>query len=94
MATVTGSVHIPHDAVGFAGDCKPGWWLGKEDGITVVHLRCGGCGRHAGTLDDHSIETDGEVKASILCGDCGWHVMGVLEGWTHGYKAAGAKGPG
>lgn len=77
-------VAIPLDPAGFAGTEVPGWWPGDRDGQRVIHLRCGGCKRHAGTMDNHVVETDGEVNPSILCPEasCGWHVWGRLEGWT------------
>lgn len=63
-----------------------GWWPAMRDGKPVVHLVCGGCGRHAGTLDDHTISPSGEVNPSILCpvASCGWHVYGRLIGWQEG----------
>jgi hypothetical protein len=62
-----------------------------------VQLVCGGCGRHAGHLLNHTIEADGTVHASILCEvkvrgvTCGWHVMGKLGGWDLGRKAPGEQ---
>lgn len=64
-----------------------GWYLWRGR----ARLVCGGCGRDAGDLRDHSIDEDGTVNASILCPDagCGWHVWGRLQGWSHGRKPAG-----
>jgi hypothetical protein len=73
----------------------PAW--GLYDG--QVMLRCGQCRKPAGSLINHSIDADGTVNASILCGnsvydergrhECGWHVWGILDGWTRGVKPAG-----
>ncbi len=81
-------------------DPCPAW--GFYDG--QVMLRCGQCRKPAGRLTNHSIDEDGTVNASILCGnsvwdkergrhECGWHMWGVLEAWTHGVKEAGAEFP-
>jgi hypothetical protein len=47
----------------------------------MVNLICGGCGKHAGHLGDHTISENGEVNPSLLCPLCEWHVWGILEGW-------------
>ena len=39
---------------------------------------------HRAILRDHSIKADGEVNASILCPECGWHVWGILSDWEGG----------
>lgn len=72
-----------------------GWWPALRDGVRVVHLVCGGCGRHAGTLDDHTIDEAGNVSPSILCpaAGCGWHVYGRLVGWDPGELAERATRP-
>ncbi len=60
-----------------------GWFL--SDGricVKGVHLICGGCGKHCGDMRNHTIDDDGTVHKSILCAKCGWHVYGMLEGWT------------
>lgn len=38
----------------------------------------------------HTVDADGRVDASIACfSPCGYHVWGILDGWTHGVKLAG-----
>lgn len=71
---------IPHVHSTHRGSA--GWF--RSDGTIYregVHLICGGCGKHAGDLRDHTITGTGEVNASLLCPMCGWHVWGLLEDW-------------
>lgn len=76
-------VHIPHD-----DGLKPGSWRLSEG--QPVH-RCPQC-RKASAMVNHSVKPDGEVNASIACfPPCGYHVFGILDGWTHGGKPAGRK---
>lgn len=61
----------------------PWWWpaFDGDEGKTVVVLVCGGCNRHQ-ALSQHTVDAEGKVHASILCGvGCGWHVWGQLLGW-------------
>lgn len=76
---------IPHVEPSHRGSA--GWhvWGGQ------VRLICGGCGKDAGHLENHTVEADGTVHASLLCPMCGWHVWGKLTGWTHGRKLPGAE---
>ena len=58
----------------------PWWMLLDNDPVPLVCCPRG----HKANLRDHTIEPDGEVNASILCGEpeCGWHVWGTLEDWS------------
>jgi hypothetical protein len=76
-------VHIPLDA-GLA----PGTWR-LSDG-QPVH-RCPLC-KKASAMVNHSVTLSGEVNASIACFQpCSYHVWGILDGWSHGWKLAGHK---
>jgi hypothetical protein len=57
-------------------DPKPAWGV---DAGGSLFVRCGGCGVCAGL--DHEVAPDGTVAPSLVCPDCGWHVMATLEGW-------------
>ena len=74
-------VRIPHD-----DGLAPGTWH-LSDG-QPLH-RCPKC-KTASAMVNHSVSAEGDVNASIACfPPCDYHVMGVLDGWTHGVKLAG-----
>jgi hypothetical protein len=64
---------------------EPGQWNRlRINGDESVRVRCEPCGTVI-YLDDHRIAADGEVAPEMHCPrreDCGWHVMGKLEGWA------------
>ena len=75
-------VHFPHD-----NNLAPGTWHMGADGQPA--LRCPKC-KTAGRLENHSVDADGTVNASIACyPPCDHHVFGILNGWTFGVKPAG-----
>jgi hypothetical protein len=81
-------VHIP-----FAEDIeqrcidKPegaawGWFSHPFYDQLVPWLYCPVCKNSAGILTRHSLATDGEVNASIMCNtgeNCTWHIWGILD---------------
>jgi hypothetical protein len=64
-----------------------GWWVlnGEE-----IIFRCPKCHQNGG-VPLHSIDSSGEINASLLC-DCGFHEFGILLDWPPNWtKAAGEK---
>ena len=71
----------PGDGLGMSLEPRGTWKeIEHPDGKKVVYLSCGSCGALL-TLAGHRILESGKVLPSILCGGCGWHIMGLLEGW-------------
>lgn len=78
---MTFRVHIPFDP-----ELMPGSW--RLSAGQPVH-RCPDCEK-AAAMVLHTVDADGRVDASIACfSPCGYHVWGILDGWTHGVKLAG-----
>jgi hypothetical protein len=77
-------VHIPLD-----DNIAPGTWrLDVEDDPIY---RCPECKRSS-AMRNHSVSSGGEVNALIACfPPCPHHIWGILDGWTHGEKAAGKQ---
>lgn len=79
----------------------PGWFISKENsvingkaqmGVDTLMFRCI-CKKFTATLLNHSVDANGEVNASILCGakGCNYHIWGILEEWEVGRtKKAGS----
>ncbi len=63
-------------------DMPKGTWLRITfEGGVSARMTCPGCGT-TGTLTQHSIDAQGNVKPSVDCTECEYHESGVvLEGW-------------
>ena len=67
-----------------SGKLKPGRWReicrdGKpDDPPDTIKFACPDCGCE-GDLTDHDIDADGKVSPSVICPNCGFHAMVVLD---------------
>lgn len=85
-------VHIPKEEGVFKIKAQgPSWLVYKE----LIYIRCK-CGIILGSPTNHVIQANGKIDASIVCSHessgqapCGWHVFGILDGWTYGFKDVG-----
>lgn len=87
-------VHLPRLDLGKLGIRDlAGWWTNCElpSGNIEILFRCAN-NRNAG-IANHSIDSNGEVNASVLCHcGCGYHEFVVLDNWPKKWsKAAGEK---
>ncbi len=63
---------------------KAGWFLiNEKDGhIPAFHCKCG----ENGELRNHSIESNGEINASVLCPKNDYHEFCILDDWDKCYR--------
>jgi hypothetical protein len=53
------------------------WWINGEH----IVIRCPQCHR-IGSLNDHKVDTDGQVEPSLVCPhECGFHERVLLLDW-------------
>lgn len=68
--------------VGTKGREKGQWWPLQDGDKHTVSFICPKCGGQGMFSKEHTIDPDGTVHNSVICGyGCGWHVMLKLEGW-------------
>ena len=58
---------------------KPVTFNGKPD----TKFQCPECGKWA-YGDGHTVDADGNINPSLICGSCGWHGWGKVVAETAG----------